>query len=127
MTHIIKGALLACVVALAITGQDEPRKTICGINLKGPNEISRHTELIQVSCIDWAALAKIGALPVPANAPAQTQILVHAREGDAVIAEVDGWKQAGVLYERDGLKAGMVVYEGTNFANLRISIQTELR
>jgi hypothetical protein len=128
MKHLIKGAMLALVVALAMTGQDEPRKTICGMNVKGPNELSRHTELIQVSCIDWAALAKIGVIPVPVDAPSQTQVLVHARKGQSFIAEVDGkWKLSGVLYERpDGLKAGMVVFDGADFTSLKISIQTEL-
>ncbi len=119
--------VLLFAIGCSVARGQEPPKSICGTNIVGPNILSRHTELIQVSCIDWAALAKIGALPVPANAAPQTQILIHARTGETFLATVDGIKLAGVLYDRpDGLKGGMVVIDGVTYKELKISVQGDL-
>ena len=133
-SKLIDWAIIAfCLIAACgFMRAEEPKQTICGANIKGPNVISRHTELIQVSCPIWASIAAIGALPVPRNKASQTQVIVHVREGDSFIAEVDGkQKLAGVLYDlgwiAPGLKGGIVVFDGTEFTSLKISIQTELR
>lgn len=125
----MKLILIALTLAAAMTAQEKP-KTVCGMKLKGQNELSRHTELIEVACPDWPKLAAIAGLPIPANTKPQTQVLVHARAGESFVVTLDGHKVAGVLYDggwmAPGLKVGMVVFEGDQFQDIKVSIQGEL-
>jgi hypothetical protein len=131
--RLISSVIIAFLVALCgswILRAQEPAKTICGTKIVGPNDVSRHTELIEVTCPPWGALSAIGAMPIPTGKGPQTQVIIHSRVGESFIATVDGkWKLSGVLHDLNfapGLKGGIVVFEGAEFKTLAISVQGEL-
>jgi hypothetical protein len=124
MKHIIKGAMLALVVALAMTGQDEPRKTICGLNQQ---DASPNVALLQVSCVDFDALrAASPSLPWPSGK--RTQVLIHARAGEAIKVTIGGVVQlANLTPHADGNLHAMVQFDGIEATDLDVKILTELK
>ena len=112
MTHIIKGAALAFVVALALAADP-----ICGKDDRNP---APNIDLIQVSCIDWDAMRRV-APDYPWPAGKQTQVLVHVREGDAVRVTVDKVsKFADLLRDAWGRLVALVLFDGVGHESVEV-------
>jgi hypothetical protein len=126
MKHIIKGAMLALVVALAMTGQDEPRKTICGIDKQNP---TANIDLIQVSCVNYDELRE--RLPDAGWTKHgwHTQVLIHVRAGNTAYVSVDGGKtyaRQPITQDAWGRLVALVEVAGAHWTDVQVRAVNEI-
>lgn len=99
---------LLCFLVTATAYAD----TICGQKASTPE-----TESIEIACLDWPKLSAF--FPVPTGTPAQTQVLIFPKFGDAVRVNLAGVvKFVDVAKDSGGRLVARVDFAGIEFVKM---------
>jgi len=108
------GILIICLIAACAVARAE---SICGARIETPQ-----TDMIRVGCIDFDALRAV-APEVPWPLGKVTQVLVHAKTGDAVRVTVDGvTKWADLFRDPYGQLAALVQFDGAEHTSVDVKV-----
>jgi hypothetical protein len=103
---------------------DQTIPVICGIDSRYP---AANIDLIQVGCIDFDRLRAV-APEYPWPPGKVTQVIVHAKSGDAVRVTVDGvTKWADLVRDSYGRLAALVQFDGAEHTAVEVRVFGELR
>ena len=124
-TQTLKVAFLILAITLSLMAQnvmgrrDTAGTSVCGTNAKSPQ---RGVDLIQVSCLDYDGLRKVAPW-VAWPAGKQTQVLVHGSKPGAVRINLNmGEQWAELVKDAYGRWAAMLVFEGTDYDALKVTV-----
>lgn len=114
-TAIRISALTAIVFAACCFGQ-EPTKPICGLEIMN---YSPQVERVQVACVDFEALRKMG-VPIPTVAKSQTQVFVWLREGLGVDVQLNGgvWRYDRTQRDAEGKLFVSLIFDGIDYTEI---------
>lgn len=107
--------LILTLAALAAQAE-----TICGAK-----PTHHMVDYAEVSCIDFDALAKLS--PFFIGKGQQTQVLIHAKAGDAVVVTVDGVeKYQKLVTDQWGRRIALVSFNGNKHTTVSVRVLAEI-
>lgn len=96
-------------------------ETICGAK---PS--NAYVDYAEVACVDFDALAKLS--PIFSGKGKETQVLIHAKRGDAVAVTVDGeTKYAALNKDAYGRLVAMATFAGIEHKEVSVKVLSEER
>lgn len=107
------------LLALTAVATLAAEPTICGSRPTHP-----HVDYLEVSCVDFEALAKLS--PFFAGRGRETRVLIHAKRGEAVSVTIGGvTKFASLVTDSYGRRLAMLRFDGVEHTSLEVKVFTE--